>query len=47
MSLVPDFLIDVVSWIGNGIRWIQPEYYEEVDGIAYALEIDTPIIMFM
>jgi hypothetical protein len=26
---------------------VQPEYFEEVDGMAYALEIDTPYIMFM
>lgn len=47
LTLVPEILIDAVAWIGNGIRYLQPEYYEEIDGMAYALGIDTPFIMFM
>lgn len=47
LSLVPDFLLDFISKAGHIIHWINPEYYEEVDGMAYALEIDTGIMMFM
>ena len=47
LSLVPDVLIDLVSHIGNAIHYINPEYFEEVDGMAYALEIEMGEMMFM
>lgn len=47
MALVPDFLLDLVGMIGRAIHWINPEYYEEVDGMAYNLEVDTGVAMFL
>ena len=47
LALVPDFLLDLVGIIGKAIHWTNPEYYEEVDGMAYNLGIDTDIAMFM
>lgn len=46
-ALVPDYLLDVVGVIGKAIHWVHPEYYEEVDGMAYSLGIDTSAMMFM
>ena len=47
LSFVPDILIDVINHVGSVIHWINPEYYEEVDGMAYNLELDTGLVMFM
>lgn len=47
LSLVPDFLLDLITKGGRLIHWINPEYYEEVDGMAYYLEMDTGVMMFM
>jgi N-acylethanolamine-hydrolysing acid amidase len=45
--LVPDFLIDAIAVVGQAIQWIQPEYYEEINGMAYSLGLDTPYLMFI
>ena len=47
LALVPDFLLDVVGFIGRAIHYINPELYEEVDGMAYNAEVDTGTMMFM
>ena len=45
--MVPDFLLDIVGYVGKAIQWINPEYYEEIDGMSTYLEIDTATLMFM
>lgn len=47
LSLIPEVIFDIVQVIGSGIRYIQPEYYEEIDGMAAALDLDTNALMFM
>jgi hypothetical protein len=47
LSLIPEVIFDIVDTIGGTIRWIQPEYYEEIDGMAAALDLNTNALMFM
>ena len=47
LSLIPEVIFDVVNIVGGAIRYIQPEYYEEIDGMAAALDLDTNALMFM
>ena len=47
LALVPEILVDLVGYIGQALYWLQPEYYQEVDGIAEAVNIDTPSMMFV
>lgn len=47
LSLVPDFLLFLVDGIGKIIYYIQPEYHEELEGMAYTLEVDTYLIFFL
>jgi N-acylethanolamine-hydrolysing acid amidase len=47
LTLVPDFLLDAVSFIGAAIAHINPEYHEELEGMSYSLGIDTHLIFFL
>lgn len=47
LSLIPEVIFDIVNIIGSTIRYIQPEYYQEIDGMAIALDLDTNALMFM
>lgn len=47
LTLVPDIVLDMIEYLGRALHWVNPEYYEEVDGIAYYLEQDIGPVMFM
>jgi len=47
LSLVPDILLDVVYYIGAAIQYIQPEYHEELEGMAYSLGVDAHLVIFL
>ena len=47
LSLCPDFLLFLVDLIGKMIFYVQPENHEELEGMAYALDVDTYIVFFL
>ena len=47
LGFFPSFCIPIVRTFGNLIFLLKPEYYEEVEGIAEAVEMDRGLMMFL
>lgn len=47
MTIIPDFFIDIISHLQYLIQWINPEYYEEIEGMSYDMEVDMGVMVFL